>query len=236
MTKLLIVIIALSVLVGGAASAETGTMRGGPGTPAGPHSSARVDNPWFPLTPGTIFVYRGAEDGKRARDVVTVTRRTRVVAGVPCRVVEDRLYLDGRLAERTTDSYAQDEAGNVWYYGEQTAELDRHGHVTSTEGSWRAGEDGAKAGIFMPARPRVGQVYRQELYPDHAEDHFRISGLFRGTVPPRTTSTLRTEEWTPLEPGVLDHKLYVRGIGTVVERSVTGGNEYLELASLRRST
>jgi hypothetical protein len=236
MTKLLIVITALSVLAGGTASAETGTMRGGPGTPAEPHSGARVDNPWFPLTPGTIFVYRGVKDGKRARDVVTVTRRTRVVAGVPCRVVEDRLYLDGRLAQRTTDSYAQDEAGNVWYYGEQTAELDRHGHVTSTEGSWRAGEDGAKPGIFMPARPRVGQAYRQELYPDHAEDHFRIIGLFRGTVRPRTASTLLTEEWTPLEPGVLDHKLYVRGIGTVVERSVTGGNEYLELASLRRST
>jgi hypothetical protein len=230
----IIALIAFAVLSGGAASAETGAIRANPGTPFS--GRANVDNPWFPLAPGTIAVYRGVKDRREARDVVTVKRRTRRVAGVACRVVQDRLYLDGRLAERTTDWYAQDEAGNVWYFGEQTAELDRQGRVTSTEGSWQAGVDGAKPGIFMPARPRLGRAYRQELYPDHAEDRFRIIGLFRGTVPPRTTSTLLTEEWTRLEPGVLDHKLYVRGIGTVVERSVKGGNELLELASLRRAT
>jgi hypothetical protein len=237
MTKVLesiIVLIALTVLSGGAASAEIRAAHAMLGTPFS--GSAHVDNPWFPLAPGTIAVYRGVKDGRAARDVVTVTRRTRLVAGVTCRVVHDRLSLDGRPAERTTDWYAQDEAGNVWYFGEQTAELDRQGRVTGTGGSWQAGVDGAKPGIFMPARPRLGMAYRQELYPGRAEDRFRIIGLFHGTVPPRAPSTLLTEEWTPLEPGVLDHKLYARGIGTVVERSVRGGDELLELASLRRGS
>lgn len=197
--------------------------------------SAQVDNPWFPLTPGTTAVYAGAKDGKRARDVVRATRSTKTIEGAPCRVVEDRLYLDGWLAERTTDWYTQDRAGNVWYFGESTATLDRQGRVTSTEGSWQAGADGAEPGIFMPAHPRLGGTYRQELYRGHAEDHFTIVGLFASTVSTPTANALLTREWTPLEPGALDDKLYVRGIGTVVERSVKGGSEYLELVALRRN-
>ncbi len=100
--------------------------------------SARVDNQWFPLKPGTRYVYTGVKDGKRSRDVVTVTRQTKKIEGVSCIVVQDRLYLRGRLGERTTDWYSQDTPGNVWYFGEKTAELDAHGHVTSTEGTWTA--------------------------------------------------------------------------------------------------
>src|SRR4051794_36910245 len=103
------------------------------GAPLPPPSgfSAHVDNPWFPLRPGTRYVYTGVKDGQPSRDVLVVTRRTRTVAGVPCVVVEDRLYLRGRLEERTSDWYSQDAHGNVWYFGEQTAELDRRGKVTS---------------------------------------------------------------------------------------------------------
>jgi hypothetical protein len=231
------VLVALFVSVGAAA-----TVAGARGQSldavrtALPQYSARVDNPWFTVTPGTIAVYRGVKDGRKARDVVTVTHETTTIAGAPCRVVHDRLYLDGRLAERTTDWYTQDSAGNVWYFGERTAELDRRGRVTSTEGSWQAGVDGAKPGVFIPARPRVGDAYRQEFYKGHAEDHFRIVGRFASTVSPPTPNALLTQEWTPLEPGVIDHKLYVRGIGTVVERTVKGGDEHLELASLRRGS
>ncbi len=99
----------------------------------------RVDNPWFPLTPGTVYVYRGIKDGKPSRDVVTVSRATRMIEGVKATSVHDDLYVEGRLEERTTDWYAQDRAGNVWYLGEATAELDRRGHVTNREGSWLAG-------------------------------------------------------------------------------------------------
>ena len=189
--------------------------------------SANVDNPWFPLKPGTSYRYAGVKDGQRSRDVVTVTSRVRTIAGVPCVTVDDRLYLRGRLRERTTDWYSQDAHGNVWYFGEQTAELDAHGRVTSTEGTWRAGVDGAKPGIYMPARPRLGKSGRQEYYKGHAEDHFRVIGVLG-------KNAVLTEEWTPLEPGVLDHKLYVRGVGTVLEHTERGGDEHAELLSITR--
>jgi hypothetical protein len=197
---------------------------------------ARVDNPWFPLTPGTVYVYRGVKDGKPSRDVVTVTRRTKTIAGVPCAVVDDLLYIEGHLGERTTDWYSQDRQGNVWYFGESTAELDATGHVTTTEGTWQAGRNGARAGIYMPAQPRVGQSGIQEYYKGHAEDHYRVVSLHASVRAPYTSSqaALLTEEWTPLEPGVLDHKLYVRGIGTVLEQTVRGGNERNALVSVRR--
>jgi len=198
---------------------------------------ARVDNPWFPLRPGTVYRYRGLKDARPSREVMTVTRQTKLVDGVQCVVVRDLLYVDGRLAERTSDWYTQDATGNVWYFGESTAELDADGHVTSTEGSWQSGRDGARAGVFMPAHPRVGQSGRQEFYKGQAEDHFRIVGLHASVRVPYTSShaALLTEEWTPLEPGVLDHKLYVRGVGTVLEQTVKGGSERNELVSVRRS-
>jgi hypothetical protein len=187
--------------------------------------SAHVTNPWFPLRPGDRYVYAGVKDGKRARDVVTVERAVRVIDGAPCRAVGDRLYLDGKLEERTTDWYSQDAKGNVWYFGEDTAELDVHGRVTSTEGTWLAGRDGAKAGVYMPAEPRVGQSGRQEYYKGHAEDHFAVVASWDGNA-------VLTKEWTPLEPGGLDHKYYVRGVGTVLEETVKGGVERDVLVSL----
>jgi hypothetical protein len=198
--------------------------------------SARVDNPWFPLAPGTVYVYRGIKDGKPSRDVVEVMHSTRTIEGVRATSVRDDLYVEGRLEERTTDWYAQDHAGNVWYLGEDTAELDRNGRVTSREGSWLAGVHGAQPGIYMPARPAVGVRGRQEYLKGHAEDHFRIVSLDAAVSAPAVSSkhALLTEEWTPLELGVLDHKFYVRGIGTVLEQTVKGGRERNALVSLRR--
>src|SRR5436190_15610407 len=139
---------------------------------------AHVTNPWFPLRPGDRYVYVGVKDGKRARDVVTVEHGTRSIDGAPCAVVSDRLYLDGRLAERTTDWYSQDAKGNVWYFGEDTAELDAHRNVTSREGTWTAGVDGARAGVYITAHPRVGQTAQQEYLAGHAADHFAVIALF----------------------------------------------------------
>jgi hypothetical protein len=199
-----------------------------PALPPASHLHARVDNPWFPLVPGTRYVYVGVKDRKPARDVLLVTHRTASVGGAPCVVVDDRLWLSGKLAERTTDWYSQDDAGTVWYLGERTAELDAHGHVTSTAGSWQTGSHGAQAGVFMPASPRPGTAFRQEYWKGQAEDHFRVLAQLRGQA-------LLTAEWTPLEPGALDHKLYVRGIGTVLEQAVRGGDERLDLVSVSRT-
>jgi hypothetical protein len=218
----------------GSSSPKTDTSPGASINPA--DFTGKVTNPYFPLTPGTTFVYRGARDGKPMRDVLTVTGQTKVIEGVPCVVIHDVVYLSGRLAERTTDWYTQDKQGNAWYFGESTAEFDPNGKVTTTEGTWRAGVDGAEPGIFMPAHPKIGQSFVQELYPGHAEDHFQVLSLSATVGVPYTTSikALLTKEWTPLEPGVIDHKLYVRGIGTVKEETVKGGRERAVLVDVRR--
>jgi hypothetical protein len=197
---------------------------------------ARVDNPWFPLVPGTVWVYRGLEGGKPSRDVVEVTHATRMIDGVRATAVRDLVYVGGRLEERTTDWYAQDGAGNVWYLGEASEELDASGRVTTREGSWLSGVGGAKPGIYMPARPAVGFSGRQEYLKGHAEDHFRVRALNARVTAPELSSkhALMTEEWSPLEPGVIEHKFYVRGVGTVFEQTVKGGDDRNALISVRR--
>jgi hypothetical protein len=208
---------ALAVLVLTSASA--------PAHAAQPKFVAHVTNPWFPLKAGTAFLYAGEKDGQSGRDLVTVTNETKTIDGVRCTTVHDNLYVHGRLAERTTDWYAQDARGNVWYFGEDTAELDTAGKVTSREGTWRTGVDGARAGIFMPAHPKVGETFRQEYLKGHAEDHFAVIRVSR--------ASLLTKEWTPLEPDTLDHKLYRRGTGLVKEETVKGGNERWTLSDVR---
>jgi hypothetical protein len=196
----------------------------------------QVDNPYFPLKPGTTYRYRGEKDGKPALDVFSVTNRTKTILGVKTTVVSDRLYLAGKLEEVTSDWYTQDTRGNVWYFGEATKELDASGRVKSREGSWQAGVNGARGGIFMPAHPKVGQTFRQEYYKGHAEDHFKVLSRDAPIKVPYGSSrhALKTKEWTPLEPGVVDAKYYLRGVGTALEASVKGGNERLELVSVTR--
>jgi len=213
--------------------------RFGPGRSYHPHIDPadfgpRVDNPWFPLTPGRILVYTGTKDGRKALDLFVATARTRVIDGVRTRVVEDRLYLDNVLEERTSDYYAQDRCGNVWYFGEDTATLDRRGHVVDTEGTWHAGVDGAQPGVFMQAHPQLGRRFRQEWYRGQAEDVFKvIDRSARVTVPYGSfRHALRTAEWTALEPEVLDNKFYVRGVGEVAEVSVKGPRETLRLVEI----
>jgi len=200
--------------------------------------SARVDNPWYPLEPGSTYVYQGVKDGEPSREVMTVTRRTKVIDGAPCAVIRDLLYLRGRLEERTTDWYSQDAKGNVWYFGEKTAELGKTGKVISTAGSWTSGVGGARAGIFMFAHPTPGRWARQEYYKGQAEDHFKVLRTQVSVTVPyiSTTHAMLTKEWTPLEPGVIDHKYYVRGIGTVLEQTAKGPLERNELVSFRRGS
>ena len=195
-----------------------------------------VDNPWFPLKPGSVWRYRGVKDGKPSRDIVKVTNATKAILGVTTTAVSDRLYLSGKLEELTTDWYAQDRQGNVWYFGEDTKELDSHGHVKSTEGSWQAGVNGAKAGIYMPARPRIGERHREEFYKGHAEDWSQVVARNVSVSVPWGSSrrALKTKEWTPLEPGVIDNKFYVRGVGTVLERTAKGPTERNSLLSFKR--
>jgi hypothetical protein len=194
----------------------------------------RVTNRFFPLKVGRTLVYTGTKDGKKALDIFTTTARTKIIAGVRTRVVEDRLYLDNVLEERTSDYYAQDKCGNVWYFGEDTATLDAAGRVISTEGSFHAGVGGAQPGVFMQAHPQLGRRFRQEWSAGQAEDTFRVLALSTRIRVPYGTfrRALRTEESTALEPEVLDNKYYVAGIGEVFEGSVKGPKEVLRLVEI----
>jgi len=199
--------------------------------------STRITNPWWPMRPGSRWVYRETDSGgARQKVVVTVTRRTKRIAnGVTARVVSDVATEDGEPVEVTDDYYAQDRDGNVWYLGEDTAEYE-HGKVVSREGSFEAGVDGAEAGVIMPARPRPGLRYRQEYYKGHAEDRARIvSRREQAGVPyGHFHHVLMIREDNPLEPKVLEFKFYARGIGPLLAVSVSGGSDREELLRFRR--
>jgi len=227
----------------GAAPAAKGTQTiksgAGPGWPKTLHPSdfvAQVDNPWFPLKPGSRWHYRGRDDGGPFTDNMRVTHRTKTIEGVAVTVVHDVVLRHGQPRENTYDFYAQDHRGNVWYFGENTKELNRHGQVTSREGSFIAGRDGARPGVLFPGDPRVGQTARQEFLKGHAEDHFKVIKLDVNVSTPYVSSrhAVETKEWSPLEPNVVDHKFYVHGVGDVKEIAVKGPIERLRLVSFHR--
>jgi len=193
--------------------------------------TASVDNAFFPLTPGTTFVYEKADGSERVE--VHVLDQVRNVMDVPCRVVKSLEYEDGELVEETFDWYAQDADGNVWYFGEDTRTFE-NGAMTGGEGSWEAGLDGAQPGIIMKARPAVGNSYRQEYYAGHAEDMGEVLALADSVAVPygSFSGVLVTRDWTPLEPGVEARKYYAPGLGLVLE---VEGSSRVELVRVETS-
>ncbi len=195
--------------------------------------SAVIDNPLFPLTPGTIYTYEGGGETV----VVEVTTMTKVILGVTTVVVRDSVTVDGEVVENTFDWYAQDVAGNVWYFGEDTAEYEG-GMVVSTEGSWEAGFDGAKPGIAMPAQPAVGMGYRQEYYACEAEDEATVEAIAEAVSVPYGdfTGCLKTRDFTRLDTAANEYKWYCPGAGTLIggfvaEEDINTGTR-LELISV----
>jgi hypothetical protein len=178
-----------------------------------------VDNPWFPLVPGTTFIYREQIGGSKNENVVTVTKDTKVILGVTCIVVSDIVKEKGVVLEETADWYAQDKQGNVWYFGEATKEYQARGKVI-TKGSWEAGVNGAQPGIVMKGNPIPGEPYRQEYYAGEAEDMGQVIALNDSVTVPYGTFTgcVKTKEWSMLEPGS-ENKWYARGIGNIKTKS-----------------
>jgi hypothetical protein len=174
------------------------------------HFTTTIDNEYFPMKPGTTFLYEGGTEHSE----MTVTSDTRKVMGVECIVVDHREWEGGQLIEKTYDWFAQDDKGTVWYFGEDTKEYEE-GKVVSTKGSWEAGVDGAKPGIIMHADPKVGQSYYQEYYPGEAMDMARVLSFEASVTVPYGSfdQVLETKEWTPLQPGFFEKKYYVRGVG-----------------------
>lgn len=186
---------------------------------------ATVDNPWFPLTPGTVFRYAHTNG---ARNVVTVTDGAKSILGIRATVVRDQEYDGDELVEDTYDWYAQDRRGNVWYLGEDTRELEA-GRLVSRSGSWEAGRNGAQPGIVMPATPETGRRYRQEYLEGEAEDIGEILEVDAGATVARGSFSgcVRTADTTPLEPDVRETKVYCRGVGLVLEEEGPGARNEL---------
>ena len=198
--------------------------------------TTEIDNPYWPMTPGSRWVYSETDsEGTRQRVVVTVTDRTKQIAnGVETRVVRDVVTEGGQPVEVTDDWYAQDSAGNIWYMGEDTAEYE-NGKVVSREGSFEAGVDGAQPGIIMPADPQVGMTFRQEYYAGEAEDEGEIVLLGQQAEVPagHYEDVVMTKDTNPLEPKVLEFKFYAPDVGPVLAVSVSGGSDREELLSYR---
>jgi hypothetical protein len=189
-----------------------------------------IDNPYFPLVPGTTFTYLTPNGA--IKDVFAVTHDTRVINGVTCVQVHDSVYTNGELTEDTLDFFAQDRDGNVWYFGENTAEL-KNGLLATIEGSFLSGLNNDKAGIIMKAHPAPGDFYRQEFSLGNAEDYAETVNLNSRVVVPygRFDNCLKSQETTPLEPDALEDKYYAPGVGNVLTVDLVTG-ERDELISI----
>jgi hypothetical protein len=180
----------------------------------------RIDNPYFPLTPGTTYIY----DSPSEHIEFEVTRRTKVIMGVTCVEVHDRAFSNGELVEDTRDWFAQDRDGNVWYFGENTNQL-TGGLVVGVEGSFEAGVDGAKPGIIMEAIPHIGDFYRQEFSLTVAEDFAEVLSLDKSVKVPAGTfhHCLETADTAITKLDLLEHKFYAPGVGNVLVVDTTTG-------------
>ncbi len=194
----------------------------------------KIDNPFFPLPPGTTFVFEGMTSEGLEHNEVEVTQDTRTILGVTCVVVHDVVTVNGELTEDTLDFFAQDKAGNVWSFGENTKEV-ADGLVVSLKGTFTAGVDGAKPGIVMGAHPFVGEFHRQEFSLGVAEDVAEVISLNNSvTVPAGSfTGVVRTRETTPLEPDMRESKFFASGVGNVRTIDETTGDTF-DLIAIRK--
>src|SRR6266481_4450914 len=184
-----------------------------------------VTNPFFPLPPGQTFVYEGhTKDGFVHNDFI-VTHKTKIILGVTCTEVHDVVYLDGELAEDTLDWYAQDRQGNVWYFGENTAEFE-NGRPSTLAGTFTAGVNNDKPGIIMEGHSVPGDFYRQEFALATAEDNALVVSLEATVNVPagQFHHCLKTQETTPLEPDALENKYYASGFGNVLTVDLRSGD------------
>ncbi len=192
----------------------------------------KITNTYWPLTPGSTWAYDGTKDGAPQHVVVTVQNTTRTIAGVRCIVVTDVVTLNSSLAEKTTDWYAQDKQGNLWYFGEDSKDY-KNGVVVSTAGTWETGVDGALPGIIIQAHPQTGTpTYRQEYRPGVAEDMARVISVTATQKVPAGTfkNTVALLDTDPLNPTKIEHKYYAPGVGPVFVKRV--GSAHREVISL----
>ena len=197
------------------------------------HDPLKIDNKYYILKPGTVMSYNGTdEEGKPVRDIVTVTNDSKEVQGIPTRVVNDTVFVKGKLVETTNDWYAQDDKGDVWYMGEDTTDFtEKNPH----EGSWESGVKGAKSGLIMLAEPKVGITYDQEFAKGVAEDKATVLSLDNNVTVPygSYSNVIKTKEFSALEPDVVEQKYYAANVGDMKEKTVKGSQEGIELVGVK---
>src|SRR5256714_7157850 len=196
------------------------------------HKPTAIDNPYFPLVPGTRFTYRGAVQKTPVLDTVTVTHNTKTIDGVKTVEVRDQVFEADVPTEDTLDWYAQDDQGNVWYFGELATQLPAGTH----DGSWTAGVDGALPGYIMEAAPQVGDTYCQENAPGAAQDAAQVLSVNASRSVPfgsYSGNVLQTKDYSLLEPKN-ENKFYAPGVGLIEAKSITGPSEDIQLETIER--
>jgi hypothetical protein len=195
--------------------------------------TTEIDHPYWPMKPGSRWIFRETDaEGSVSRVVVTVLDKTKTIMGIETRIVHDQVSEQGEVKEDTFDWYAQDAEGNLWYLGEDTTEYE-NGKPKTKEGSWEAGVDGALAGVILPAHPEVGMTYREEYYKGHAEDGASILSVDAFAKVPYGTFDhgIQTRNFSGIEPDTIEEKIYAKGVGVVLELTVSGGSDRTELVS-----
>ena len=198
------------------------------------HDTLKIDNKYYSLKPGTIMTFKGTdEEGNSMRDISTVTNDTKKIQGIPTRVVNDTVFVEGKLEETTNDWYAQDDKGNVWYMGEDTTDFTNK--KNPKEGSWESGVNGARGGILMLAEPKVGITYDQEFAKDVAEDKATVLSLNENLSVPygSFSNVIKTKEFSALEPDVVENKYYAANVGDLKEKILKGSKEGIELVEIK---
>ena len=194
------------------------------------HKSTTINNPYFPVVPGTRFTYKGAVQKTPVVDIVTVTHNTPMIDGVKTIEVRDQVFEAGVLTEDTLDWYGQDDQGNVWYFGELATQLPAGTHT----GSWTAGVNGAQPGHIMEAAPKVGDIYCQENAPGVAQDAAQVLSVSASRSVPFesfTGNVLQTKDYSLLEPKN-ENKFYGPAVGMLEAISVTGPSEDIQLYTI----
>jgi hypothetical protein len=184
-----------------------------------------ITNQFMPLAVGNTWFYTST-DG--STDTITVTDKTINIDGVTCVVVSDVVNEGNKTTETTKDYFAQDKAGNVWYFGEDTKTFQPGG--ASTQGTWRAGVNNADPGIIMLADPRKGDSYFEENAPNVAVDQAAVVSVMSSAAVPFGTfnkDCLQTRNSSVLFPGDIESKFYAPGIGSVLEIDADGTRQQL---------
>lgn len=176
-------------------------------------------NRFMILEPGYFQIFEGKEEGKDVKIHISVLAETKKCGGVECRVLEDKVWEDGQLVEVARDYVAiSKKTSDVYYFGEDVDNY-KGGKVANHDGSWLHGEKGAKFGLLTPGTPLLGARFYQELAPDVGMDRIEIVSLSEVVETPagKFEHCMKTEETSPLEPGMTDYKLFAPGIGCVQE-------------------